>query len=275
MKKRIAIQGIVGSFHEEAARKYFSDEIEIIECDSFKTVCKALENEEADYGAMAIENTIAGSLLPNYALLREYHFKIIGEVFLHIQMNLLVYPGVTLDKIEYVHSHPIAIGQCADFLETLPNVKIIEKKDTASAAREIINEKLTNTASISSIAAAKLFGLDVLEKRIETNKKNYTRFLILSKYGNGQTANKASVCFEVGHHPGALSRILNIFTKYKINLTKIQSIPILGKPYEYSFHVDLEWNENASYEKAIHAVLKDVSNLSILGEYQKGEIQTL
>ncbi len=275
MEKKIAIQGIKGSFHEVAARKYFGQNVEVYPCDTFKQLCAAVATGEVNAAVMAIENTLAGSILPNYALMREFHLRIVGEVYIHIQMFLMALPGVTLPELEYIISHPIAIRQCGDYLQNLKHITVMEKNDTAESAKEISEKQLRNTAAIAAEAAAKIYGLEVLEKRIETHKRNFTRFLVLSKEGiDTPENNKASICFELGHKVGALANILNIFTQHSINLTKIQSIPIIGKPYEYSFHIDLEWNESESYEKAIHKVLKEVSNLSILGEYQRGEWDT-
>ena len=271
MKKKIAIQGVAGSFHEEAAYKFFGKEIETFECDTFKDVFEALDTGKVDFAAMAIENTVAGSLLTNYSLLRDYHFKIIGETFLHIQMNLMALPDVKINDIETVISHPIAIKQCYSYLYSLKKAKIVEKEDTAGSAKIIRDKQLKNTAAVASKSAAEIYGLNILERNIETNKQNYTRFLVLSKEGiENSENNKASMCFELGHKVGALTEILNIFTKFNINLTKIQSIPIIGKPYEYAFHVDVEWNNVENYEKAIHNVLRKASNLSVLGEYKKG-----
>lgn len=272
--KKIAIQGITGSFHEMAAKKYFGPDIELLECDTFNTLCVELHRNKVDYAVMAIENTLAGSMLPNYALLREYPFKIIGEVFLHIRMQLMALPQTSLTDIKYVYSHPIAIRQCAEYLSRLPGITIVERNDTAGSAKEIRDNQLHDVAAIAGTLAAELYDLQILERNIETYKKNYTRFLVLALQGNiTPENNKASVCFELGHYAGALARVLNILAQERINLTKIQSIPILGKPYEYSFHADLEWDDYPQYEKAIHTILKEVSNLSILGEYKKGSYQ--
>ncbi len=269
--KKIAIQGVAGSFHEMAAYKYFGNDIQTVECDSFKLLSEKLATDEADFAVMAIENTIAGSLLTNYSLLREYNFKIIGEIYLHIEMSLLVNKGVKHAEIEIIHSHPIALKQCEDYLERFENVKIIQTADTADSAKDIVEKKLLNTAAIASAYSADIYGLEILDKGIETNKRNFTRFLILSKTVEMlQPVNKASICFELRHQVGALADVLLILKDYEINMTKIQSVPILGKPYEYSFYVDLEWKNNANYEKAIHYILKSVANLSILGEYEKG-----
>ena len=274
-KLKIGIQGILGSFHEMAARNFFGENIHPIECDTFKEECHKLDNDEVDYIVMAIENTIAGSLLANYSLLQEFHFHIIGEVFLHIQMHLMALPNTTIEQIEQIHSHPIAIRQCADYLQTLKHVRIVEKNDTAGAAKHISDNKLANIAAVANETAAKIYGLEIIEKRIETHKKNFTRFLVLSKLPSEKAKNsKASLSLQLGHQVGALANILNIFTQHKINLTKIQSVPILGKPYEYSFHIDVEWASDNLYEKAIMKILRNCANLSILGEYPKGEWDT-
>lgn len=272
--KRIAIQGIAGSFHEDAARKYFDEEIDVVECKTFTTVCDLIDQDKVDFAVMAIENSIAGSLLKNYQLIRDYHLRIIGEIYLHIQMNLLVNEGVKSTDIEHIHSHPIALQQCMEFIEhNFPNAQLHEKLDTAASSKLIADGKLKNAASIGNLRSAELYGLQAIETGIETNKKNYTRFLILSKHGNPTKGmNKASVCFEVGHFYGSLARVLDSFAKNQINLTKIQSVPILGKPNEYTFHVDVEWEKAENYDRAIHQVLKSASSLSILGEYKRGQL---
>ncbi len=272
--KKVAIQGIAGSFHEDAARNYFNEEIEIVECKSFKSVCDLIDQDKVDVAVMAIENSIAGSLLNNYALIREYHLKVFGEIYIHIQMNLIANDGVKMKDINQIYSHPIAIKQCAEYIEqNFPNAEIFEKMDTAASAKFIKENEMKNAVAIGNIRSAELYGLNVLETGIETNKKNYTRFLILDKHGNtDKNNNKASLCFEVGHYYGALARVLNTFAENEINLTKIQSVPIVGRPNEYSFHVDIEWDKIGNYEHAIHLILKNVSSLSILGEYKRGEV---
>lgn len=272
--KRIAVQGIAGSFHEDAARKYFNEEVEVVECKTFTTVCESIDNDRVDFAVMAIENSIAGSLLNNYQLIRDYHLRIIGEIYLHIQMNLLVNEGVKPKDIKDIHSHPIALRQCMEYIEqNYPNAQLHEKLDTAASSKLVADNKMMEAASIGNLRSAELYGLKVLESGIETNKKNYTRFLILSKHGNPtEGTNKASICFEVGHFHGALAKVLNTFAENEINLTKIQSVPIIGKPNEYNFHVDVEWENGENYDKAIHQVLKSASSLSILGEYKKGNL---
>lgn len=273
--KRVAIQGIAGSFHEDAARKYFgNEEIEVVECRSFQNVCELIDTDKVDIAVMAIENSIAGSLLMNYSLIRNYHLRIIGEIYIHIQMNLMVLPGVKRKDIREIYSHPVSFLQCNEYIEKyFPNVERKELGDNAKVAKIISDEKINFAAAISNLRSAELYGLQVIDKGIETIKKNYTRFWILSKHGNPTAGtNKASICFEVGHFYGALARVLNIFAEHKINLNKIQSIPILGKPNEYTIHVDIEWEDPEKYDKAIHQVLKSASSLSILGEYVRGEL---
>jgi prephenate dehydratase len=271
-KKRVAIQGIRASFHEEAAFKFFGTDIEAIECDSFKQTCEVLKDKKADYVVMAIENSIAGSLLPNYTLLREYNFSIVGEVYLAIQLHLLALPGVKFKDVKYVQSHPIAIRQCNDFFDEFPNLQVIESSDTAACAKKIREENLTDTAAIANLLAAKLYDLQVMERRIESNKKNFTRFLILADKPIGTTeSNKASLSFQVGNSVGSLAEVLNIFSEYKINLSKIQSMPVLGKRNEYNFYVDIEWKNQSDYDAAIRKVLKYTINFTIMGEYQKND----
>lgn len=270
-KTRVAIQGIKASFHEEAAYKFFGTEIETVECNSFKETCDKLEDKEADFVVMAIENSIAGSLLPNYTLIRDFGFSVVGEVYLAIQLHLMALPGVKFEDIKTVTSHPIAIRQCIDFFYDFPNIKIVESNDTAACAKRIKEEQLTDTMAIANNLAAELYGLNILERRVESNKKNYTRFLILKKErtDEGKEIDKASICFQVGNKPGSLATVLNIFAEQEVSLTKIQSLPVLGKRNEYYFYVDLEWPNTEKYDKAIRLALKYTSNFNILGEYKQ------
>ncbi len=273
-KLRIAIQGIATSFHEVAAMTYFKEPIETVECLTFHALCESLKNGTSDFAVMAIENSIAGSIIPNYFLLQEYHFSIIGEVYLPIHMHLLALPGVKLADIKNIESHPMAIRQCSDFLHRLTGVDIRESDDTALSAKHVKEGNLTETAAIANEYAAKKFGLEILEKRIETHKKNFTRFLILTKRVDGKIeANKASLSFEVANEVGSLADALLTFKDCQLNLSKIQSIPIIGKPSEYSIHVDVEWKKRKNYDDAIRLVLRQVKNLNILGEYKKGKIE--
>src|SRR5476651_715571 len=270
-KPRVAIQGIRASFHEEAAFRYFGEEIVTIECNSFKQTFEALKNGDADYVVMAIENSIAGSILPNYSLLLSYSFPVIGEVYLPIQLHLMALPGVKFEDIKYVTSHPIAIRQCVDFFDEYPHLQMVESNDTAACAKRIRDEKLTDTVAIANTLAAKLYELDVLERRIESNKKNFTRFLILTNHENAKVTNpdKASLCFQVSNEVGALAKVLNIFAEQGINMSKIQSMPVLGKPSEYNFYVDVEWDDNRKYDATIKQILKYTHNFNILGEYKR------
>lgn len=273
-KTRVAIQGIKASFHEEAAFKFFGQDIETVECNSFKETCDKLEQNDADFVVMAIENSIAGSLLPNYTLIRDFGFAVVGEVYLAIQLHLMALPGVKFEDIKTVTSHPIAIRQCIDFFYDYPHIKIVESNDTAACAKRIKDEQLLDTMAIANSLAAELYDLNILERRVESNKKNYTRFLILKKErkDEGKEINKASICFQVGHKPGSLATVLNIFAQQEVSLTKIQSLPVLGKRNEYYFYVDLEWQSTEKYDKAIRQALKFTSNFNILGEYQKNDI---
>ena len=272
-KKRVAIQGIRASFHEEAALKFFGDDIETIECNSFKQTCDALRGKKADYVVMAIENSIAGSLLPNYALLRDYRFSIIGEVYLRIQLHLLALPGVKFEQIKNVESHPIAIRQCIDFFDEYPHLNVKESTDTAACAKRIREEQLTDTVAIANQLAAKLYDLEILERRIESNKKNYTRFLILTDHKETDIpeANKASLSFQTTNEVGSLAHVLNIFAEHEVNLSKIQSMPVLGRRNEYNFYVDVEWQDVAKYQAAISKVLRHTVNFTLMGEYLKNE----
>jgi prephenate dehydratase len=272
-KPKVAIQGIRASFHEEAAFKYFGENIQTIECGSFKQTFEALERGEADYVVMAIENSIAGSILPNYSLLLNYNFPVVGEVYLPIQLHLMALPGVAFENVKYVTSHPIAIRQCIDFFDEYPHLKIVESSDTAACAKRIRDEQLTDTVAIANTLAAKLYGLDVLERRIESNKKNFTRFLILTNHENvvKGPANKASLCFQVSNQVGSLAKVLNIFANQSVNMSKIQSMPVLGKRNEYNFYVDVEWEETKQYDSAVKQILKYTHNFNILGEYMRYE----
>jgi prephenate dehydratase len=272
-KKRVAIQGIKASFHEEAAFKYFGKDIETIECNSFKETCDKLENDEADFVIMAIENSIAGSLLPNYTLIRDYGFAVVGEVYIAIRLHMMALPGVKFEDIKVVTSHPIAIRQCIDFFYDFPNINIIEGNDTAACAKKIQDNQLKDTAAVANTLAAELYGLNILERSVESNKKNFTRFLILKKdkTDEGKKINKASICFQVGHKAGSLAKVLNIFAEEEVILTKIQSMPVLGKRDEYYFYVDLEWPSTEKYDRAIRKVLKYTTNFNILGEYLKND----
>lgn len=276
--KKIALQGVRGCFHEIAARAYFRNEdLEIVECKSFKDVFEAMKKDSSLLGVVAIENTIAGSLLPNHDLLRNSNSWIIGEHKLRVKQNLCVLPEDELVDIREVRSHPIALMQCGDFLDTHPDWKLVETEDTASSAREIARTNGHGQAAICGTLAAEIYGLKVLAPGIETNKRNFTRFLMLADrwqaedMNKDQEINKASLVFAVSHLPGALSKVLSIFSFYDINLTKIQSLPIVGREWEYLFYIDVTFDDFLRYKQSLDAIAPLTKNLKILGEYASGE----
>ncbi len=274
--KKIAIQGGYGAFHEIAAIRYFENEnIEIVPKNTFKDLFKALQQGLVDYGITAIENSLAGSILPNYTLLLESDMKIIGEIYLRIKQNLVALPGQTINDIKEIYSHPMALLQCQKFFEDYPHIKLIDSVDTALSAKDISDNKLTGIGAISSTLAAQKYNLEIVAASIETNKKNYTRFLILEekngKIKRNEKANKSSITFALAHKIGCLSKVLSILSYYDINLTKVQSMPIIGKEWEYQFYVDLEIEDYKLYKQAIDAIRPFTSNLQILGEYMKGK----
>ncbi|MBX2967315.1 MAG: prephenate dehydratase [Cyclobacteriaceae bacterium] len=273
-KLKVAIQGLTASFHEVAARTYFGQDVEPVECLTFHELCETLKQSKADFAIMAIENSIAGSILPNYFLLQQYHFSIAGELYLPIHLHLLALPGVKLNAIKTIESHPMALRQCTEFIHALNGIEIRESDDTALSAKRVKTLKLKNTAAIANELAAKKYGLQIVEKRIETHKKNFTRFLVLTrKSAINEKANKASLSFEVANAVGSLAEALMTFKANQINLLKIQSIPVIGKPNEYSIHVDVEWKRRKQYDDAMKKVLRQVKNLNVLGEYKKAKIE--
>mgnify|MGYP006164823623 CR=1 FL=1 len=266
---KIAIQGIETSFHEVAAKKHFGENITTDNCWTFTELCESLAKNQSDFAVMAIENSIAGSLLQNYGLLQDYNFSIIGEVYLRIEMNLMALPGQNLKDISTVQSHPIALRQCSRYLNSLTDTKLIEREDTAASAAEIANNNLKGYAAVANIAAAKRFGLEVLKTNIETNKNNYTRFVILSKSPVvSESNNKATVFLSLPHDPGSLAKVLMEFAAHNINLTKIQSVPIVGKPYNYNFHLDIIWDKYSDFTAVKSSVSKITTSFFVLGEYK-------
>jgi prephenate dehydratase len=274
--KRIAIQGGYGAFHEIAAKHYFeNEEIEIVTANTFRDLFKSLRNNHADMGIMAIENSIAGSILPNYTLLLESNMKIIGEIYLRIQQNLAALPGTRIEDVEEVYSHPIALLQCQLFFDNYPHIKLVDSIDTALSAKEIAEKKLKNRAAICSKLAAETYGLEIIAEGIETNKTNYTRFLILSErigyHKVNKVINKSSLSFALKHETGSLSKVLSILSYYGINLTKIQSMPIPGKDWEYQFYVDVTFDDYVMYRQSLDAIRPFILGLEIMGEYAKGK----
>lgn len=277
MEKRVTIQGVAGCFHDAAAREYFSgEEIETIPCDTFPGMFEMLSCDASLLGIVAIENTIAGSLLQNHELLRNSNLQIIGEQKLRISHVLAALPGQSMGQLVEANSHPIALMQCEQFLRRHPNLKMIEKFDTAGSAKEIAEQKLTGHAAICGEYAANLYGLEILEKGIETNKRNFTRFLIIADpllaselKPNEREINKSSIVFSLPHTHGALSKVLTIFSFYDINLSKIQSMPIIGREWEYRFYVDLTFESYVRYRQAVDAVRPLMNDFKILGEYKE------
>ncbi len=274
--KRVTIQGVAGCYHDAAARQYFAgEEIDTIPCDSFQEMFDTLSDDASLIGIMAIENTIAGALLQNHELLRKSHTRIVGEFKMRISHTLAALPGQTIDELTEVNSHPMALRQCEQFLHRHPNLKIIEKFDTAGSAKEIAELNLTGHAAVCGEYAANLYGLNVLQREIETNKRNFTRFLILcdpliaAELLPGESdIDKASIVFTLPHTKGALSKILTILSFYDINLSKIQSMPIVGREWEYRFYADLTFGSYARYRQSIEAVRPLLNDLRILGEYK-------
>ena len=272
---RVVIQGYPGAFHEMAARLYFQHQsVEIVPADTFEDVVEMAEQtKDADLGIMAIENTVAGSLMFNYDLLQQSKLKIIGEVYLRIKQNLMVLPGVKIEELQEIHSHYMALAQCRAYLKQYPHIKLVETKDTALSAKEIRDKQWTHIGAIASTLAAELYGLEIIRESIETNKKNFTRFLILQPSNTvvpQEGAEKVSMVFSVDHEVGSLYKVLTVLAAYNVNLTKIQSTPILGKPWEYQFFVDFVVEGKLGYQQAINAILPITHDLKIMGVYDKG-----
>ena len=278
--KRIAIQGTLGSYHDIAAHRYFEGEdIELLCGATVEDVFNAIHRDSQTIGMLAIENTIAGSLLHNYELLRQSGTQIIGEHKLRISHSFVCLPDEDWENITEVNSHPIALMQCRDFLSHHPHIKVVEAEDTALSAETIMREQLRGHAAICSKAAAQLYGMKVLQEGIETNKHNFTRFLIvadpwqvdeLNRYRTREP-NKASLVFTLPHSEGSLSQVLSILSFYRINLTKIQSLPIIGREWEYEFYVDVMFDQMLRYKQAIAAISPLTKQLKILGEYEDGK----
>jgi prephenate dehydratase len=274
---KVAIQGYQGSFHQVAAQLFFGKEVEVIPCATFKEVVKiGASKKESDGAIMAIENSIAGSILPNYNLLQKSNLQIVGEVYLHIKQNLLVNPGVRLEDIREVHSHTMALQQCYDYLDRF-KWKLVETDDTALSAKHIQQHKSKHIAAIASKLAAEMYNLQVLAPSIQTIKKNYTRFLVLQREGITATepdANKASVNFITDHSKGSLARVLGQIADGGINLSKLQSFPIPGTDFKYSFHADMEFETIEQFHQVMDAIKPSIVELKIYGVYKNGKKNT-
>jgi len=271
--KKVAIQGILGSFHHEAAERFFNNGFDLVSCDNFHDIPNRLHTNTAHFAVMAIENSIAGAIIPNYAIIDRNQLKIVGEVYINIQQNLMALPNQNISDIKTVYSHPMALLQTRDYFKQYPHIKLVEDVDTAQVARRIRNQVLKNVGAVASLAAADIYNLDILEHNIQTIKNNATRFFVLQNNVNPKyeipNINKASLKFITKHQPGSLTRALHIMADHKLNLSKIQSMPIIDTPWEYAFFVDVVFVDYQHYKNALEALEKEVSHLKILGEYQE------
>lgn len=274
--KRIAIQGVIGSFHDIAAHQYFEGEqIQLICCATFEEIFQHIKEDPTVIGMLAIENTIAGSLLHNYELLRDSQTSIVGEHKLHIQHSICCLPEDDWDTLTEVHSHPVALMQCRGFLSRHQGIKAVEDEDTAGSAEMISRLHHKGWAAICHANAARHYGMKVLEDSIEDNKHNYTRFLVVSNPNKAdflrplEKSDKASLVFSLPHEEGSLSKILTILSFYDINLTKIQSLPVVGHEWEYMFYVDVTYDNLTRYRQSIDAIMPLTRELRILGEYKE------
>ncbi len=279
-KKKIAIQGWPGANHEIAAKAYFEDDnLEVLPCLTFPDLFQTLKNDRSIYGIIAIENTLVGSLLPNYTMLKDSDLVIIGEYKLRIKHQLMALPGQSIEDIREVHSHPMALAQCEEFFKDYPHIKLIASEDTALSAKLIAEEQRTGIAAIASELAADMYHLNIIARGIETNKRNYTRFLVITDRALTETdelleqdrINKSSLVFSLPHDEGSLSKVLTVLSFYNINLTKIQSLPIVGQEWAYLFYIDLTFNDYKRYLQSLDAIRPLCKKLKILGEYEKGK----
>ena len=268
---RVAIQGIKGSFHHIVAEQYFGKNIDLIECLSFSEMPALLDQDKAEVLIMAIENSIAGAILPNYALIDDHNLSICGESYLPIHHNLMVLNGQKIEDIKEVYSHPMALLQCHKFFKDFPHIKLIEDKDTASVAKRIHDKQLKGVGAIASTLAAETYGLTIIAPEIQTIKDNATRFFILSNEAvkRSLSANKASIKFITSDDSGSLATILTILAKHDLNLSKIQSMPVIETPWKYAFFADFIFNSYADYYDALEKIKDKVETLKVLGEYTK------
>ncbi|NJW54075.1 prephenate dehydratase [Salinimicrobium oceani] len=274
MEEKIAIQGIEGSFHHQVAREYFGLDVLVEECMSFGEVVKSLTTGQSQKAVMAIENSIAGSILPNYALIDENNLKIIGEHYIPIQMNLMAVPGRKIEDIKKVFSHPMALLQCKEFFSNYPHIRLVEDADTASVAKRISENNSQHSAAVASQTAAELFGLEILASGIHTIKSNTTRFLVLSATEENRSRqispNKASIKFVMESRHGSLVSALNILRDFNLDMTKIQSVPVIEMPWKYAFFIDVIFDEPERFVRAMEILEVMTEELKILGTYQNG-----
>ena len=271
MTTKIAIQGIKGSFHHQVVKEYFSENVAIDECLSFEELVDSLLSGKSDQAVMAIENSIAGPIIPNYALIDKNNLHIIGEHYLSIHQNLMALKGQKIEDIKEVHSHPMALLQCMDFLKQYPNIKLVEDKDTAETARRIQEKQLTGIAAIASKTASEMYDLEIIAPEIQTIKNNMTRFVIIKKQNSflpESEINRASIKFELDHKRGSLAAVLNVMSDCKLNLTKIQSLPKIETPWKYSFFVDVTFEKYEDFAKAKTLLNIMAEYFKVLGEYK-------
>ena len=271
-KKKVAIQGFAGCFHEQAARLFYGKgkELGIVECGTFDGLYESLEQKKADAAIMAIENTVSGGLLPNFELLRKHDRKIKGEIFLRICQNLMVMPGQTIRDIHEVRTHYMAINQTRQFFSNYPHIRLVESEDTAKSAADIAAGKIYGVGAVASALAADLYGLEIIAPGIETYKQNFTRFLVMD---DGievpeDSIDKVSLCFTLPHKAGSLAQVLTILSFYDMNLSRIQSLPIPGREWQYFFYVDIKFDSYKRYAQALSAVRPLMEDLKVLGEYK-------
>lgn len=271
----VAIQGVAGSFHDEAAAQYFEAPVTPIPCETFRDLFQVMKKRKAHYAVMAIENTVAGTILPNYAMMRTSTLAIVGETYLAIRQNLMALPGQKVEDIREVHSHPMAIQQCHAYFEKHPDIRLVETSDTAASAAWIAEHKKKGFGAIAAKRAATMYGLHILAPGIETDKRNFTRFLVLTDRSNlgdhTMAPDKASVAFHVTHRRGSLATVLTILAGHGCNLTKIQSLPVLGKEWEYFMHIDLEFEKKNQLDEALDTITPHVHELHVLGMYPRGK----
>ncbi|MDB4297226.1 prephenate dehydratase [Flavobacteriaceae bacterium] len=270
---KIAIQGIKGSFHHIVAENYFGENIELVECMSFGEMPDVVISKKADFAVMAIENSIAGAIIPNYTLIDEFNLSIVGEYYLPINQNLMVTKGQTIADVKKVYSHPMALLQCRKFFSDYPRIKLIEDEDTAEVARRIQEKGLMNVGAIASTKAAEIYGLELIAEEIQTIKKNYTRFVIVQsgEVDKESLKSKASLKFVLKDEHGSLGEVLMTLANHKVNMSKIQSLPIIERPWEYAFFADLVFDDYQEYKNAIRDIRNKVSSLKILGEYKNNK----
>jgi len=273
--KSVAIQGVKGSFHHIVSQQFFDKAVATIDCLTFDKVVDCLITEECDAAIMALENSIAGSIIPNYALIDKYNLHVVGEHYLDIQHNLMVLPNQSISDIKEVYSHPMALLQCKEFFKAYPHIKLVEDKDTAEVAERIHKNNLKGVGAIASVLAADIFQLAILAHSIQTIKHNETRFAIVKRTNSEvpeHEINKASIKFEANHKRGSLATILNVMSDCKLNLTKIQSLPIVETPWKYAFFVDVTFAEYEDFKKAKSLIEIMADNFKVLGEYKNAKL---